>query len=131
MIPLTMKREKTMAKSLLDLMSPEERDKALSRAAKRSASIKARSVAVSHEMFLVGEMGYYFGWDAILAIRRGYTVTFDSAGKPIKEPFTLEEAEVLVEAAKKVWYSKVIDQVQSASSESAVKYYMDKARPEE
>lgn len=130
------------SKSLLDLMSKEEAEKAIQRAKKRQESRKSKSVAVSPEMFLVGEMGYYFGWDAILAIRRGYTMTVDTEGKPIKEPFTLEEAEVLVEAAKKVWYSKVVDQAHGAmignslklktsSFNDAVKPYSEKAKVEE
>lgn len=131
-----------MSRSLLDLMPAEEREKALERAARRNTTRKGKNVAVSPEMFLVGEMGYYFGWEAILAVRRGYTVTFDSNGKPVKEPFSLEEAEVLIEAAKKVWYSKIVDQAHSAmiggsfkvkseSFDSAVRPYVEKAQVEE
>lgn len=129
------------SKSLLDLMPKEEAEKAIRRAKKRQESRKSKAVAISPEMFLVGEMGYYFGWDAILAIRRGYTMTFGNDGKPIKEPFTLEEAEVLVEAAKKVWYSKVVDhahstmignslQVKASSFDDAVRPFSDRAKIE-
>lgn len=144
-----------MSKSLLDLMTPEEREKALQRAAKRNENKKSKNVAISPEMFLVGEMGYYFAWDAILAIRRGYTVVPKTdedlmadrkarkdpqwTSKFKREVFTLEEAEVLVEAAKKVWFSKVVDhahstmignsfKTESGSFNSAVQPYTDRTK---
>lgn len=88
-------------------MSPEEREKALKRAERRLSSKRGHDI--SPEIYLVAEFGYYFGWDGILAIKRGYIEKTDGLGKAIKEPFTLEEAMVLLEGARKVWASKVVD----------------------
>lgn len=129
-----------MPRSLLDLMPQEEADKALERAKKRLDRQKARKgLDVSPEIFLVSEFGYYFGWDAMLAIRRGYTVV---PGTNEKELFTLEEAQVLLEGARKVWYSKLIEQTNSGiisnsfntsskSFDSAIEQFKEKAEVKE
>lgn len=113
-----------MAKSILDLMSADEKQKALDRAEKR-LSKKVSSGSVSPELFIVGELGYYYGWDAVMAIRRGYTVEYDSKGSIEKVPFTLEEATALIEAAKKVWYSKLIEQSHGNMVAGASKWSKD------
>lgn len=100
-----------MSKSLLDLMPKEEAEKAKERARRRIARQQAKRPDVTPEIYLVSELGYYFGWDAVLAARRGYTVD------PItgeKEILTLEEIQVLLEGARKVWYSKLVEQSQVA-----------------
>jgi hypothetical protein len=94
-------------KSILDLMPEEERKKAIERGKRRLQSKKGQSI--SPELFVVAEFGYYFGWEGVLAIKRGY-VEKESNGKTVKEPFTLDEVMALLEAAKKVWYSKLIEQ---------------------
>lgn len=96
-------------KSLLDLMSPEDRQKAIAKAEKRLERRKTQSLDVSPEMFIVAELGYYFGWEAVVAIKRGFITTYDEKMNLKKSTFTLEEALALIEGAKKVWYSKVID----------------------
>jgi len=93
--------------NLLDLMSPEDRQKALERGKKRLEGKKG--AAISPELYITAEFGYYFGWEGVLAIKRGYIEKSDANNQVIKEPFTLEEVMALLEAAKKVWYSKVID----------------------
>lgn len=97
-----------MNKSLLDLMPKEEAEKAIERGRKRMQRNKGSKV--SPEMYTVAEFGYYFGWEGVLAIKRGYIDKTDSKGNVVKEPFTLDEVLVLLEAARKVWYSKVIEQ---------------------
>jgi len=97
-----------MSKNFLDLLPEDEREKALSRAQKRLERKRARrGLDIAPEIYLAAEFGYYFGWDALMAIRRGYTVV---PGTNEKEVFTLEEAYLLLEGAKKVWASKLIDQ---------------------
>lgn len=98
-------------RSLLDLMGEEERAKAIERGNRRMERQRSRKgLDVSPEIYLVAEFGYYFGWDAMMAIRRGFTVV---PGTNDKEVFTLTEAQVLLEGAKKVWYSKLIEQAHS------------------
>lgn len=100
-----------MSKNLLDLMPEDERKKALERAHKRMERQRSRKgLDVSPEMYMVAEFGYYFGWESVLAIKRGYIEKIGPNGDVVKEPFTLGEALVLLEAARKVWYSKLVEQ---------------------
>lgn len=131
-----------MSKNLLDLMPPAEAQKALERAKNRLDRQSAKKgLDVSPEIFLVAEFGYYFGWEAVLAVRRGYTTVpiTDSKGKTIykQEVFTLAEAQVLLEGARKVWYSKLVEQTHagvisngfsssSKSFDSAIKPFTDR-----
>lgn len=108
-----------MSKSLLDLMPKAEAEKAIERGKKRLERQHARkSLDITPEIYLVAEMGYYFGWEAVMAIRRGYTVV---PGANEKEVFTLEEAQVLLEGARKVWYSKLVEESQVAIVGSSFK----------
>lgn len=107
------------SKSLLDLMPKEAAEKAIQRAEKRNARKRAKKgLDVSPEIFEVAEFGYYFGWDAVLAVRRGYTV------EPVtkeKEPLTMAEVQVFLEGARKVWRTKLIEEAGAnmASTSSA------------
>jgi hypothetical protein len=94
--------------SLLDLMTPEDREKAIERGKKRLQ--KRPGSTISPELYITAEFGYYFGWEGILAIKRGYIEKKGLDGQITQEPFTLEEVMALLEAAKKVWYTKIIDQ---------------------
>jgi hypothetical protein len=109
-----------MSKNLLDLMPEDERKKAITRAHKRIEHQRSRKgLDVSPEIYLVAEFGYYFGWDAMMAVRRGYTVV------PVtneKEVFTLEEALILLEGARKVWYSKLVEQSHGNMVGSSAKF---------
>lgn len=88
------------AKSFLDLMPKEERERAIEKANKRLSNQKQRkSLDVSPEMYLTSEFGYYYGWEAIKAIRN--------------DEITLPEVQVLLEGARKVWYAKLIEQTQA------------------
>ena len=129
-----------MSKSFLDLLTPEEREKAVERGRKRMNRQKSkRGLDVSPEIYLVSEFGYYFGWDAILAIRRGYTIV---PGTNEKEVFTLDEAQLILEGARKVWYAKLIEQAHagiisnsfnssSKSFDSATQPFSEKAEVKE
>lgn len=83
-----------MSKSLLDLMPKDEAEKAIERGKKRMQSSRGKDI--SPEMFVLAEFGYYFGWNAIQAVKN--------------DEITLKEVLALIEGAKKVWFSKVIDQ---------------------
>lgn len=96
-----------MSKNLLDLMPKEEREKALAKAEKRMSK---RTGQVAPEMYLIAEAGYYFGWEAIVAIKRGYIEYRDKQGELKQALLTLEEVSALVDAARKVWYTKMVDQ---------------------
>lgn len=129
-----------MSKNLLDLLPEAERKKALERAEKRLHRQRAKKgLDVSPEIYLVSEFGYYFGWDALLAIRRGYTIVPETGEKEI---LTLEEAQVLLEGARKVWYAKLIEQANagiisntfhtsSKSFDTAISQFKEKAEVKE
>ncbi len=94
------------SRSFLDLLSPEDRQKAIERAERRLESRKARKgLDVSPEMFEICEFGYYFGWDALMAVRRGFTVS--QSGE--KELLSIDEVRVMLEGARKVWYTKLVE----------------------
>lgn len=98
--------------NLLDLMNEEDRELSIRAFKQRMAGDTSfrKGNKISSQMYLVAELGYYFGWGAIETIKRGYVETFDEeTGKRHQQLFTLEEACALVEAARKVWYSKVVD----------------------
>ena len=99
--------------NLMDMMPEAERQKAIERGKRRLSRSEGKNFDVSPELYITAEFGYYFGWPAVLAIKRGY-INVDKGGKTVKEPFTLEEAMALLEAAKKVWYSKLIEQAHAS-----------------
>lgn len=67
---------------------------------KRRKAIDAKS-KVSQSWLFLAEFGYYFGWEGIQAVRND-------------KDFTMEEAEMLIRGARKVWSSKVYDYASAA-----------------
>lgn len=128
------------AKSFLDKMPAEKRAKYEERAEKRLAKQQENTnVSVPPEFYMAAEFGYYFGWEAVLALRRGYTV---DPSTQEKELLTMVEAQLLLEGARKVWYAKLVDQAEagvisntfnaaSKSFDDAIKPIKDKANIQE
>ena len=98
--------------NLLDLMTKEDRKAALDSYNKRMSGNNAyRKAKVSPIAYLLAEAGTYFGWEAIVAAKRGYIEYFDEhSGKKKKMLFTLEELSTLVDAARKIRYSEIVNQ---------------------
>lgn len=114
--------------SLLDLMPQEERDKAIERGKKRLERNKSRkSLDVSPELYIVADFGYFYGWEGVLAIKRGYIEKTDAKGNVVKEPFTLDEVMALTEATNKVWYSKQITQAHGTFAATTAPLYKNPA----
>lgn len=66
----------------------------------------ADDIDVSPEMFFLAEFGYYFGWEGITALEghgRGLLEMKDGY-------ISLERAEKLLAATRKVWYLKLFEQ---------------------
>lgn len=78
-------------KNLLDQMSPADQAKAKSSATRR----QKRSKPLSREWFFLGEFGYYFGFEGVRAVLENYIDT--------------TQAEKLLEGARKVHASHMID----------------------
>lgn len=97
--------------NLLDMMSDSDRDKSLSAFERRMSgdTTYRRNYKISPVSFLIAEFGYYYGWGAIEAVKRGYVEGRHDDGSFHKIPLTLEEVSEYVEAARKVWYGKVVD----------------------
>lgn len=83
-----------MIKNLLDLMTEDERKAVRARAQKRRER-GIIDVEISPEIYMTAEFGYYFGWQAIQAVRNN--------------EIGLAEMYALNEAARKVWYNKLIE----------------------
>lgn len=97
--------------NLLDLMTEEDRQKSKEAFKRRMGGDFGyrKGQKISPEVFLIAELGYYYGWPAIQDVKRGYVEKFDQMGNRQQIQLTMEEVCVLVEAARKVWYSKVLD----------------------
>lgn len=70
-------------------LTPQELERVLRR--KR----QSEPIKVSPEELMVAEFGYYFGWEAMVAI--------------LNNEISLEDAGVLLAGARKVWSAKVVD----------------------
>lgn len=110
--------------NILDLMTPEDRQKSLDAYEKRMAGDTSyRSQKISSISFLLAEFGYYYGWEAIAAAKRGYIEGFDEKKqRRIKIPLTMEEIAEYVEGARKVWYGKVIDNARASQIGTATAF---------
>ena len=97
--------------NLLDLMSKDDKEKSLSAFERRMAGDTGyrKDHKISPVSFLVAEFGYYYGWGAVEAVKREYILGKHDDGSMHKIPLTLEEVSEYVEAARKVWYGKVVD----------------------
>ena len=104
--------------SLLELMRPEDREKAVKRFEQRMLRRNDLDNRISNEIYTVAEFGYYFGWAGISAIKHNEV--------------TLKEVYALLEGARKVWYVKLVEQANitrvAVESASPIAKKSDKAR---
>lgn len=109
--------------SFLDRMPADQRRKYEERAEKRLDKQKSqKGLDVPPEFYNAALLGYHYGWEALMAYRRGYTVVpktdeddrteGDSEYK--REMFTSVEASILIEAAEKIWYKKLTEKTHSS-----------------
>lgn len=87
--------------NLLDLMTEDDRQKALESSRKR---VSAPNGKISPVVMEVAKLGFYYGWSAIEAVKRGYV---EKDGEKIM--LTMDEVSTLVDAAEKIWAQKCID----------------------
>lgn len=59
---------------------------------------------IPYELYIKAQLGYFYGWQAIVAFARGYEIGLDEKGNYIKLPYTLADAVADVKAAEKVHY---------------------------
>ena len=103
--------------NLFDMMTPEEKekmDKAFKKRMQGDGTYKKEKIPP--QIYLLAEAGVYFGWQAIVDARRGYTEAIDADGNPVRIPLTMEEFNGLVMAAKKFKYSDYINQARGTQT---------------
>ena len=97
--------------NLLDLMTPKEQEKMKAAFQKRMAGDGTyKKDKIPPLIYLLAEAGVYFGWQAIVDAKRGYTEAKDDDGNLVKIPLTMEEFNGLVMAGRKFRYSDYINQ---------------------
>ncbi len=103
--------------NLFEMMTPEEQEK-MNRAFKQrmAGDGSYKKEKVSPIMYLLAEAGIYFGWQAIVDARRGYTEAKDEDGNDVRIPLSMEELNGLVMAAKKFKYSDYINQARGTQT---------------
>lgn len=97
--------------NLLDLMSEQDR-KAVEESFKKrmTGDNTFRKDKVSRIAYLLAELGMLYGWEAIVAAKRGYIETFDEhTGKRQKIPLSMTEVSALVDAGYKVKHSDYVN----------------------
>lgn len=82
--------------NLLDLMTEKDRQKMIDRFNERMVHRDDFDNKISNEMFILAEFGYYYGWEAVQAVRNN--------------DITMQEMYALLEGARKVWYLKLCEQ---------------------
>lgn len=93
---------------LSELLSEEDRKK--SQAWANKALNPEHDTEIPPELFQMALHGWYFGFEAIEAIFRGYIDSVDQrTGKPIRIPYDLETVVSLNQAARKVVYRQIVD----------------------
>ena len=97
--------------NLLETMTPEEQEKMKDAYKKRmSGDGSYKRDKIPPLIYLLAEAGVYFGWQAIVDAKRGYTEATDEDGKIVKIPLSMEEFNGLVMAGRKFRYSDYINQ---------------------
>lgn len=94
--------------NLLDLMTPEDRETVKQwTVEKRNPKHKTD---IPTPLFICAQLGYYYGWGAVVDFKRGYHIGYDKDGKIKRYTFSLEEAVGLIKAAEKVNYRIKLDE---------------------
>lgn len=94
--------------SFYETLSQEDKATVDSWAEKARASRFKRDIPP--ELYMAAKLGYYYGWEALVAFKRGYILGLDDNGSEIKIPYTFEDAVADVRAGEKVRYRMQLDQ---------------------
>lgn len=113
--------------NLFEMMTPEEQEK-MNRAFKQRMAGNGtyKKEKIPPIVFLLAEAGIYFGWQAIVDARRGYTEAKDGNGNDVRIPLSMEELNGFVMAAKKFKYSDYINQARG--TQTAVARFSQRTR---
>lgn len=93
---------------LSELLSEEDQQKVAGWT--QRATNPEHETDIPPELYQMALHGYYFGFEAIKAILRGYIESVDpKTGEPTRVPYDLETVVALNQAARKVAYRQIID----------------------
>jgi len=93
--------------NLYDLMTPQDRETMKRWADERRNPKHPQEIPTP--LYICAQLGYYYGWEAVVDYRRGYHIGVDKDGKLKRYSFQLEEAIGLIKAAEKVHYRLSLD----------------------
>lgn len=103
--------------NLLDLMTVEDRATVRRWAEERKTPKYKQDIPVP--LYVCAQLGYYYGWAAVMDYRRGYSIGYEPELDEHKNPtgnlkmvryaFELEDAVGLIKAAEKVHYKLALD----------------------
>lgn len=104
--------------NLIDLMTEDDKAWVKNLAAQRRTPRYKQDIPMP--FFVAAQLGYYYGWQAVMDYRRGYSIGYEPELDEHKKPtgklkkvrlaFTLEEASGLIKAAEKVHYILKLDE---------------------
>ena len=90
-----------------------DKDKEVVRSWSKTAKNSQHERDIPAELFIGAKLGYYYGWQALIAFKLGYIIVEDVNDKGekvyIKAPYTFEDAIADVRSAEKVNYRVLID----------------------
>lgn len=102
------------------MMSAEDRQTMKKWATERRDSKYKRDIPP--ELYVAGQLGHYYGWQAVVDFLRGYMEGIDSDGAHSKLAFSFEQAVALVKAAEKVRYRIILDEGRIYAATNASTY---------
>lgn len=92
-----------MTISLLSLMTDEDRAVVKRWTDERLHPKYPQDIPIPY--YIMAELGHYFGWQAVVDLKRGYHGGINQKGEPERIRFTLEQANALIKAAQKIKYN--------------------------
>lgn len=93
--------------NLRDLMTPEDQELVKKWADERRNPKYKPDIPMP--LYVCAQLGYYYGWQAVVDYRRGYQIGYKPNGEIELLEFKLEDAVALIKAAEKVHYRQMMD----------------------
>lgn len=95
--------EISMPVNLLDMMTQKDQETVRAWAEERMAPKHPQDIPIPY--YTMAELGHYYGWQAVVDLKRGYHSGITDEGKPRRVVFTFEEANALIKAMQKLQYN--------------------------
>lgn len=92
-----------MTINLLDLMTDDDKNIIKRWTNERLHPKYPQDIPIPY--YIMAELSHYFGWQAVVDLKRGYHTGLTQNGEPERIRFTLDEANAMIKAAQKVRYN--------------------------